>query len=1159
MKKTKSNVITNNENQLISFEIEPEVLKLGYIFNGVTKKTELEFELLNDKECDFIENAFYKNPLLREDFVNLKLDYNFYEFLSVNGINVIPKSSKDIKFPKNMSWDEKEFLYNAIINLFKDNPVLGLDLKGFDFDAMKNILITQMVENRMADCLLLNPEKIEIQEHSVSPEYYRLRKLYPDEIFENFAENPPHFDKRDFKSHVMELYDLIRDEFDSVFGIDNAFFARNCDFYYFLDEKENYFFVSPTISFEIYLKSKGSMYKPKKVVKDVTVIENGKFVTKKLVGLVLAKEIVYDYFLNFQALIESDEITHSTRFWNYLTVFAKDIIKALQIRPELVFVDTNYFRMDYTVDFQNPKLKANLNGIINFASENYAQSPDGKMLASKDFIKNILKDLINYMVYKILNLRVSKLKPDPQINVFYMNSIFKTMKNGKNIALSLLEWLRAFNRPSNPVKLELAFSQLDNFEYTMEIYFYAENEKHALSEVFDEKYSKEYLDRVYAQIRSASEIVKELKGIFCSFGYAKPQISAISIIKDISKAIPILNDYSIDVVLPPELENVLTPTLTIKSVLKEGKDEEFIQNFDDAASRYNLQDIMNFSYEISIGDEKISKEEFLELTKNSNELILFKNKYVLLNKEKVNKILETLNKPIDINLNRLELIHSVFSGKVDDFELDFDEKIKESIKSKLNITEVEPPQEVKEVLRPYQLYGYKWLYSNIIKGFGCCIADDMGLGKTLQLISLILKLKEDNKLKKPALVVCPTTLVGNWLKECEKFAPSLNVTIYHGLNRKLNLKSDVIITTYGHLRADLEIFKTKEWGMLVVDEAQNIKNPSTAQSKAIKAIVTPFKVAMTGTPIENRLIELWSIFDFINKGYLGTSSEFQNKYVFNIEKMKQAQSAQKLQFVTSPFILRRLKTDKNIINDLPEKIVFDEYCYLTKEQAALYETTLNEHMKNISDASGINRRGLILKLITSLKQICNHPANYIKNQDFSYSLSGKTKKIFAITNQILENNEKVLIFTQYKEMGDILTKILRQEIHENTLFFHGSLNRQERERLIDQFQNDDETKVMVLSLKAGGTGLNLTSATNVIHFDLWWNPAVEAQATDRTYRIGQDKNVTVHRLVTLGTFEEKIDEILKSKQQLVDMSLYTGETMLSEMSDEQLLELFKLN
>ena len=531
----------------------------------------------------------------------------------------------------------------------------------------------------------------------------------------------------------------------------------------------------------------------------------------------------------------------------------------------------------------------------------------------------------------------------------------------------------------------------------------------------------------------------------------------------------------------------------------------------------------------------------------------------MLFRSETEKLLERLKKKPDFVMNKMELLHHSLSGKIDEYDFDYDEAFAKVISSFTKVEEIDLPDTLKGTLRPYQQVGFRWLYTNVKKGFGCCIADDMGLGKTIQVISLILKLKEEKKLKKPVVVICPTTLLGNWEREFENFAPGLEIYTYHGFNREFTTDCDVVLTTYAILRIDIEEFKKHNWDLIVIDEAQNIKNPSTSQTQAVKAIKADMKIAMTGTPVENRLSELWSIFDFINKGYLGSINDFGKNYSVPIERFKETQRAEKLKKAISPFMLRRLKTDKMIISDLPEKVVLDEFCYLTKPQAALYERVLNQSMQEVQSASaGINRRGAIFKLITSLKQVCNHPYHYLKHGDMSRSASGKTEKLMSILTNILDNDEKVLIFTQYKEMGAILEKIIADEFNTDPLFFHGSLNVKSREEMIKQFSEEINKKIMILSLKAGGLGLNLTSASNVIHYDLWWNPAVEDQATDRTYRIGQDKNVMVHRFITLSTFEEKIDKIIKDKRELADAAVFTGEKIITELSDDEIYEIFSL-
>ena len=662
------------------------------------------------------------------------------------------------------------------------------------------------------------------------------------------------------------------------------------------------------------------------------------------------------------------------------------------------------------------------------------------------------------------------------------------------------------------------------------------------------------------QLNYALRYMPELETLFEDEEKLSLELNLNEVYKIIAQTAYYLQKAQIEVILPEELTNIIIPRASINAKVKASRSDDLMNIFNTvSSSAISLDDNLDFSYEVALGEEKISLEEFNKLINESNDgLIQYNGKYILVDKSEGKKLYEQIANANHKKMTRLELIHASMSGQLQNYDFNYDDAYANVIKDFAKPVEVENPLDLKGELRPYQLTGLKWLWTNISKGFGCCMADDMGLGKTIQVIALILKLKEEKKIKNPVLVVCPTTLMGNWMKELQLFAPNLKVTTYHGLDRKLDTNFDVILTTYAIMRIDVEEMKNHTWGMIVVDEAQNIKNPDTAQTLAIKTLKSDIKIAMTGTPVENRLTELWSIFDFINKGYLGSLKEFQKSYAVPIERFKEKTRATKLKLSVSPFVLRRLKTDKNVISDLPEKMVMNDYCYLAKSQAVLYEKTLNEMMEKISGFTGVNRRGNIFKLITALKQICNHPYQFLKSGGTSKELSGKAEKCVDLVNNIIENGEKTLIFTQYKEMGDLLTQIITEECGTEPSFFHGSLTVPQREALIEDFQNNPERKVMILSLKAGGTGLNLTSATNVIHYDLWWNPAEEDQATDRTYRIGQDKNVMVHRMITLGTFEEKIDEMLKSKKELADLAVYEGEKIITELSDEEIYEIFSL-
>ena len=482
-------------------------------------------------------------------------------------------------------------------------------------------------------------------------------------------------------------------------------------------------------------------------------------------------------------------------------------------------------------------------------------------------------------------------------------------------------------------------------------------------------------------------------------------------------------------------------------------------------------------------------------------------------------------------------------------------------KKLVNETKIyDTPKSLTGELRPYQKIGYSWLVQNIKFKFGSILADDMGLGKTIQVLAAILYFKETNQLEnKPTLIIVPPTLISNWENEINKFTPELTYYIYHGSNRTYPLEDyDIILTSYGVVRIDLDMFVDETWLLCVIDEAQNIKNPNTEQTKAIKSVKALTKIALTGTPIENGLMDYWSIFDFVNTGYLSTMNDFKQNYVIPIEKLEYEDVLENLKTIAKPFVLRRLKTDDEIKKELPEKFVNDIYCTLSKKQIKLYNAILEEIFFDIENSKGIQRKGIILKILTALKQACNHPAQFLDIKKPTIKESGKMELLIDILENILNANEKVIIFTQYVEMGKLIQKLVSKKFKKEVLFLHGSQSRVEKTRVIDTFQEDEDYKILVATLKTGGTGLNLTAARNVIHYDLWWNPAVENQATDRVHRIGQEKDVMVYRLITKGTLEETIDAIIKNKIDLAGKAISSDETFITEMSDEELKNVLKL-
>ncbi|MDR2545639.1 MAG: DEAD/DEAH box helicase [Methanobrevibacter sp.] len=510
-------------------------------------------------------------------------------------------------------------------------------------------------------------------------------------------------------------------------------------------------------------------------------------------------------------------------------------------------------------------------------------------------------------------------------------------------------------------------------------------------------------------------------------------------------------------------------------------------------------------------------------------------------------------------LKNNEILQTVLSSSYGDMEVNIDSYFLRVMDEIENYKDVDLPENINGTLRPYQKRGFSWLVQNTFMNFGSILADDMGLGKTLQILTTILHFKNNNYLNdKKVLVIVPTAILLNWENEIKKFTPNLTSIIYHGNNRDIDPETDIIITSYGMIRADFEIFGGKKWFLIVVDEAQNIKNPGSKQTQLIKKLVAEHRIALTGTPVENRLTDYWSIFDFTNKSYLEGHKKFKADFINPIEKDRDLDILEKFKKITSPFILRRLKTDKTIIDDLPDKLENECYCYLTKDQATLYQKTIDTVLNEIQNSEGIERKGLVLKLINSLKQICNHPSQFTKSKKFSIKQSGKMEMLIDILENIEENKEKSVIFTQFVQMGNIMVELLEKHFNMNILFYRGGLTCKSHDKMIDDFQNNPELRIMIVSLKAGGTGLNLTAATNAIHYDLWWNPAVENQATDRVYRIGQRKNVMVYRFISSGTFEEEINKILSNKKELAGITVGTGENFVTEMNNEELKSLFAL-
>ncbi|MEA5490176.1 MULTISPECIES: DEAD/DEAH box helicase [Pseudanabaena] len=619
-----------------------------------------------------------------------------------------------------------------------------------------------------------------------------------------------------------------------------------------------------------------------------------------------------------------------------------------------------------------------------------------------------------------------------------------------------------------------------------------------------------------------------------------------------------------------------------------------------AKSYFGFDQLVEYQYELAIGDESISAKEWEQLVNAKAPLVKFRGEWIELDRDKMQEML-TFWQQQGQGTSEMSLIDLMKLTATDpDWEVDRNSTLSEmlsKLQDKQQFEPIENPLQLNGTLREYQKRGVAWLQYLENLGLNGCLADDMGLGKTVQIIARlvneraeIIEVPEPTKAKKstkttkskkilpvfesvneipPTLLIAPTSVVGNWQKEIEKFAPHLRAIVHHGSDRlqdaaafqEIYQTHDLIITSFTLIRKDEALFSSVNWHRIVIDEAQNIKNPKAAQTKAILKLESKHRLALTGTPVENRLLDLWSIFNFLNPNYLGKEAQFKKSFETPIQKNNDQVQAGVLKKLVEPFILRRVKTDQSIIKDLPDKIEQKLYTNLTKEQASLYEVVVRDVEKQLNEVEGIQRKGLILSTLLKLKQICNHPRQFLQDgSDFTTERSHKLSRLSEMMEEVISEGESLLIFTQFTEIGDALEKYIRQKLNYNSYYIHGGTNRDKRERMITEFQDPEtEPSVFILSLKAGGVGITLTKANHVFHFDRWWNPAVEDQATDRAFRIGQKKNVFVHKFITIGSLEERIDQMIEDKKKLAGAIVGADESWLTELDNDKFKQLIALN
>jgi len=654
---------------------------------------------------------------------------------------------------------------------------------------------------------------------------------------------------------------------------------------------------------------------------------------------------------------------------------------------------------------------------------------------------------------------------------------------------------------------------------------------------------------------------------------------------------PVLEESGIGVIVPQWWDDPAS-RLGVRLAVTSTDDAEPLAGGEAPASgatAMGLASIVNYQWQVAIGDDTLTAEQFEQLRRRSAPLAHVNGRWVVLRPEELSEAAALVEEQPGGEAKLGEVVRMAFgmgrSPNLPVLGLDasgwlstlFDDAAHQ------RLPQIEQPENFRGELRPYQLKGLRWLVFLESLGLGACLADDMGLGKTIQLIALLLHERNvaGDAGVDPTLLIVPTSLIANWQREIERFGPELRVQIHHGPDRPsgpaflaASNEHDVVITTYGLMTRDRDTLTQRPWGRVVLDEAQYIKNPPTKQTAAIRALRCANRVALTGTPLENRLSELWSIMEFCNPGYLGSAGEFRRLFAIPIERHRDQRQARRLRHLVQPFVLRRLKTDPTVISDLPSCVETKEYATLTHEQAATYQQIVDGMLGELERAEGIKRRGMVLAALVKLKQACNHPA--LLNGEWNIGTgrskkaggegqlptaerSGKCTRLLQMLEEVVASGDKALVFTQFRRMGHLLASMIRHQFDCEALFLHGGTSTTARQQMIDRFQSGEHrTPVFVLSLKAGGVGLNLTAANHVFHFDRWWNPAVESQATDRAFRIGQMRTVQVHKFVCLGTLEERIDQMLEQKQELSRSIIGSGEQWLTELTTSQLSEMLKL-
>ena len=1107
----------------------------------------VEFRQFSQTEKNIIIQTAYENPSIMSALLNHKLPKELYGELFYAGVNVFPTSHRDLKTSCNCPdyatiCKHIAGLVYVIAQEIDKDPFMIFKLQGLDLLESLDLKIEKTTIKDIDD--LFKGEDVNVSEEL---DFSKIPNLHT-QIFELLDENPVFYTK-DFKSIL-----------DNIYKTQPRYLKKRCLSYTRQSFNTHYeYYTKLDYSYEpfdgpeddyadwlegIFLERWGMPNQWEKF--NLNISSNYEISRITTYGNTVFNSDTSEstLFGFFTELSESNisKFNENIQFLNLIYQFSLELIKKQALIPELFKSGKTYHirwipavfdkTISNTINILTGRCPDN---IIRFKNREISKK-DQIIAAVSIFVKGFQEKYLKFGTAQSMRKNYS----EDVFRLFFFES--QKFKNDTGTPEAINQWLSRFQINSRDYDLYLLVEEtLNGFNVDIKVNDELESINDMISTADDKVLKTNLLRDMYI----INEIYPRLNHTI-NFN-ENLELNLDDFTNFFLNTLPLFEIMGLKIILPKSLQKIFRPKLKL---------DVAISNED---SYLTFKDLTNFDWKVAIGNTTCSLNEFKQLAEKSKGLVKIAHEFVMLDEREVKSLIKQIDK-LPEKLSKHEMMKAVLSGEILDRDVEIEGEFDKLIENMTRPAEISVPENVNADLRPYQETGYSWLVQNIKSGFGSILADDMGLGKTLQVLATIQHLKDEGLLEKEkVLVIAPTSLLTNWQEEIRKFTPNLTSYIFHGTKRRFTkTKYDIYLTSYGVARSDLNKFKKQKWFLVVIDEAQNIKNPNTKQTKAVKSIKAKHKIAMSGTPVENRLSEYWSIFDFTNKGYLTSLKNFRKNYIVPIEKEKNQDTLENFKQITKPFILRRLKSDKNIIKDLPDKIVNDIYCNLEKEQVALYKETLDSAIEEVEANEGIKRKGLVLKMINSLKQICNHPAQFTKSKNIHIDESGKMEILINTLENILQADEKVLIFTQYVQMGEIIKKLVEDKFSQEVLFLHGSLSRKKRDELVRKFQNNHQNKIFIISLKAGGTGLNLTAAQNVIHYDLWWNPAVENQATDRAYRIGQKENVMVYRFITKGTFEEKINEMIHSKEELAKLTVGNGETFITEMGTDDLKKMLQL-